>query len=459
MPLEIIFKNGIFLSLFLSMLSFWGKSFQSESFFSENSFEPIFPQKQEDPIAAERTRTGFDQEVFQSEMTLGTLTLVQGKNLRNFFNSIGLNFNKFQAENFFLLSFFFITSELLFRWYRSGHPPLSNLYESLLFFIWGLIGFFLFWDFQRSTSYKSVHMNENLAGIPILGQKMPERDLLGGSNWLNSPQASFDLNGSKTEFSLRNFLGGILSSAALFIETFADWRLPSEMKEMKPLIPALQSNWLLMHVSIMILSYAALLIGCLLAISYIAFSSANGTSGPTRTPGPLVGDLRSGTEPDGTGPEPLRGQVMKGSEGVRSEKGYGHLGSDALEVLDQKSETSDLLNFNSPRLDLRSLFLRDLDSLSFRVLAFGFPLLTLGILSGAVWANEAWGSYWSWDPKETWAFITWLIFAFYLHTRLQDGWEGKKSAVVATFGFFILWICYLGVNLLGKGLHSYGWIS
>ena len=89
MPLEIIFKNGIFFSLFLSMLSFWGKSFQSESFFSENSFEPIFPQKQEDPIAAERTRTGFDQEVFQSEKTLGTLTLIHGKNFLNFFNSKG----------------------------------------------------------------------------------------------------------------------------------------------------------------------------------------------------------------------------------------------------------------------------------------------------------------------------------------------------------------------------------
>jgi cytochrome c-type biogenesis protein CcsB len=423
--------------------------------------------------------------VFQSEVTLGTLTPVQGQNFLNFFNSIGVNFNKFQAENFFLLSFFFITSELLFRWYRSGHPPLSNLYESLLFFIWGLIGFFLFWDFQRSTNYKSVNMNENPAGILILGEKMPERDLLGGSNWLDSPQASFALSGSKTEFSLRNFLGGILSSAALFIETFADWRLPSEMKEMKPLIPALQSNWLLMHVSIMILSYAALLIGCLLAISYIAFSSGNTTEGwaeldrrstqnwtgiprpkvqdmtegPPKTPGQELADASWGSVV-GSGQEGVRTEGPEsGHQGLRSGRGYGHVGFDSPEVLDKRNETSDSLNFNSPLLDFRSLFLRDLDSLSFRVLAFGFPLLTLGILSGAVWANEAWGSYWSWDPKETWAFITWLIFAFYLHTRLQYGWEGQKSAFVATFGFFILWICYLGVNLLGKGLHSYGWLS
>ena len=100
-----------------------------------------------------------------------------------------------------------------------------------------------------------------------------------------------------------------------------------------------------------------------------------------------------------------------------------------------------------------------LDNLSYRSIGLGFALLTIGILSGAVWANEAWGSYWSWDPKETWAFVTWLTFAFYLHTRLSRGWAGKKSAFVATFGFLIVWFCYLGVNLFGKGLHSYGWFT
>ena len=89
----------------------------------------------------------------------------------------------------------------------------------------------------------------------------------------------------------------------------------------------------------------------------------------------------------------------------------------------------------------------------------GFCFLTLGILSGAVWANETWGSYWSWDPKETWALITWLIFAVYLHTRFIKGWEGAKPAWIASFGFIIIWICYLGVNLLGKGLHSYGFLN
>jgi cytochrome c-type biogenesis protein CcsB len=105
-----------------------------------------------------------------------------------------------------------------------------------------------------------------------------------------------------------------------------------------------------------------------------------------------------------------------------------------------------------------SPFAKALDNLSYRTLGLGFPLLTIGILSGAVWANEAWGSYWSWDPKETWAFITWIVFAIYLHTRLSRGWKGTGPATIAAAGFFVVWMCYLGVNLLGTGLHSYGWL-
>ena len=100
-----------------------------------------------------------------------------------------------------------------------------------------------------------------------------------------------------------------------------------------------------------------------------------------------------------------------------------------------------------------------MDVWSYRIIGLGFPFLTIGIISGAVWANEAWGSYWSWDPKETWALITWLVFAIYLHSRLLKGWQGQKAAFVGSCGFFVIWICYLGVNFLGKGLHSYGWVS
>ena len=103
--------------------------------------------------------------------------------------------------------------------------------------------------------------------------------------------------------------------------------------------------------------------------------------------------------------------------------------------------------------------LQSLDNWSYRIIGLGFPFLTIGIISGGVWANEAWGSYWSWDPKETWALITWLVFATYLHARITKGWEGKKTAILGGLGFFVIWICYLGVNFLGKGLHSYGWLS
>ena len=108
----------------------------------------------------------------------------------------------------------------------------------------------------------------------------------------------------------------------------------------------------------------------------------------------------------------------------------------------------------------QSEMLTKLDYWSYRLISVGFPLLTIGIISGAVWANEVWGSYWSWDPKETWAFLTWMIFALYLHTRLNSNLHDRqKTALTATVGLAIVWMCYLGVNLLGKGLHSYGWFE
>ncbi|KAK9660815.1 hypothetical protein RND81_O182100 [Saponaria officinalis] len=104
----------------------------------------------------------------------------------------------------------------------------------------------------------------------------------------------------------------------------------------------------------------------------------------------------------------------------------------------------------------RSQLIEQLNHWSYRVISLGFILVTIGILSGAVWANEAWGSYWNWDPKETWAFITWTVFAIYLHIRTNKNLQSANSAIVAFIGFLIIWICYFGVNLLGIGLHSYG---
>ena len=107
----------------------------------------------------------------------------------------------------------------------------------------------------------------------------------------------------------------------------------------------------------------------------------------------------------------------------------------------------------------KKLLINQLDYWSYRLISIGFPFLTIGILSGAVWANEAWGSYWSWDPKETWAMVTWIIFAIYLHMRIFKNSTGQQSALIASIGLVVVWSCYLGVNLLGKGLHSYGWLT
>jgi len=96
-----------------------------------------------------------------------------------------------------------------------------------------------------------------------------------------------------------------------------------------------------------------------------------------------------------------------------------------------------------------------LDEINYRCLTFGFPLLTVAIISGAILAETAWGTYWSWDPKETWSLITWFVYAALLHGRLTTGWRGKKAAILAIIGFFVMLFTFLGVNLLMPGLHSY----
>jgi cytochrome c-type biogenesis protein CcsB len=198
----------------------------------------------------------------------------------------------------------------------------------------------------------------------------------------------------------------------------------------------------MMHVSIMMLSYATLIAGSLMAIAFLMIS--------TKTTVGAQGSLK------GTDTEEV--QVQKNTEIGGSQlrrfpvAPFRVLGPTTNKV---PLAPTDHLVANGKVVPLD----QTLDNLSYRTLGIGFPLLTLGILSGAIWANEAWGSYWSWDPKETWALITWFVFAIYFHFRLTWGWKGKKPAIVASIGFVLVWVCYLGVNLLGSGLHSYGWLK
>jgi len=230
------------------------------------------------------------------------------------------------------------TVGLILRWFESykmgiGHAPLSNLYESLIFFSWTIVLLYL-----------------------IIEWRIKSRNL-----------------------------GAFVVPFAFFSMAFASFS-PNVNARIQPLIPALQSNWLISHVITCFFGYAALTIACGLGFMYL----------------------------------------LKGLE---------------------KGER--------PRLFFRLLPGRKtVDELTYQSVVIGFIFLTLGIITGSVWAYSAWGSYWSWDPKETWSLITWFIYAAMLHSRFVRGWRGKRMAIMSIIGFTSVLFTYFGVNYL-PGLHSY----
>ena len=304
---------------------------------------------------------------FSSNIVFGLLLfamIIYWINLSLFNDSYSLSkMGQFSTLTANFLLFFILSS----RWIVAGYFPLSNLYESLLFLTWTLLTIYIY--VEKKTKSKLI--------------------------------------------------GSILVPVILLISGFANLTLSPEMQKSSPLVPALQSNWLMMHVSMMLLSYATLIMGSLLCILFLVISRYKDV------------DLKIIDDSS----LPLYNIMLDYYE---------------AKLISPSNEVSEL-----GKLKL----LQSIDNWSYRIIGLGFPFLTIGIISGGVWANEAWGSYWSWDPKETWALITWMIFATYLHARITKGWEGKKTAILGGLGFFVIWICYLGVNFLGKGLHSYGWIS
>jgi cytochrome c-type biogenesis protein CcsB len=297
-----------------------------------------------------------------------------------------------------------IATLLIARWIEAGYFPLSNLYESLFFLAWGIT---------------TIHLI--------------------------------------AEYMSRSRLVGVVTApVAMAITAFAAMSLPSEMQNSAPLVPALKSNWLMMHVSVMMLSYSALMVGSLLAIAFLVVTRGQNIE----LRGSSVG---TGAYRDSSTRLQRAGKPISKSEPFVSESAVSPLvesnGAAKTAVLELVTpKTSEQKAISTAPLSPQRLSLAEtLDNISYRVIGLGFPLLTIGIIAGAVWANEAWGSYWSWDPKETWALITWLVFAAYLHARITKGWQGRKPAILAATGFAVVWVCYLGVNLLGKGLHSYGW--
>nr|YP_009234689.1 cytochrome c biogenesis protein [Meliosma aff. cuneifolia Moore 333]ADD30956.1 cytochrome c heme attachment protein [Meliosma aff. cuneifolia Moore 333]AMD08407.1 cytochrome c biogenesis protein [Meliosma aff. cuneifolia Moore 333] len=274
------------------------------------------------------------------------------------------------SEKGMIVTFFFITGLLVTRWIYSGHFPLSDLYESLMFLSW---------------SFSIIHMVTKIRNH-------------------------------------QNHLSAITAPSAIFTQGFVISGLLTGMHQSAILVPALQSQWLMMHVTMMLLSYAALLCGSLLSVAL------------------LVITFRKNIEIVGKSNRLLIGSFSFGK----------------IQSMNERNTLLQNTSFLSFRNYHRYQLIQQLDHWSYRVISLGFIFLTIGILSGAVWANEAWGSYWNWDPKETWAFITWTIFAIYFHIRTNNNLQGANSAIVASMGFLIIWICYFGVNLLGIGLHSYG---
>ena len=267
--------------------------------------------------------------------------------------------NKFSnlIRNIVVLVNFLLVLQLISRWILSSHFPVSNLYESLCFLAWGI----------------------------TFGQLILEREY-------PSP-----------------IIPAVSNPIVLLTLGFACFVLPEDLRLSSNLVPALRSSWLIMHVTVVMLSYAALIIGSLLSATVLLIEKN----------------------------QPL--QIRSNSYGIG---GYKLTSPNSIESIIEPEKFSPV---------------ERLDTLSYRSILFGFLLLTLGLISGAVWANEAWGTWWSWDPKETWALISWLFYAAYLHMRISKGWQGRKPAAFATLGFFIVLICYIGVNFLGLGLHSYGW--
>ncbi len=239
------------------------------------------------------------------------------------------------------LGFAIQTVAIGFRWKESydigmGHAPMSNLYESVVFFAWSIVLIFGIIDIKYR--YRVI--------------------------------------------------GAFVMPFALLGMAWAQMYLPADIN---PLMPALQSNWLLYHVITCFLGYAAFAVACGVSGMYL---------------------------------------IKSRSEEKNTEAAGGMMS-----------------HFPPTRV---------LDDLNYKAIMVGFPLLTLGIITGAAWANYAWGTYWSWDPKETWSLIVWFIYAAFLHARFTKGWVGKRAAWLSIIGFMATIFCYLGVNLLLSGLHSYG---
>ncbi len=287
--------------------------------------------------------------------------------------------------------------------------PLRNLYESLIFFVWCTIMIHLIIEFK----YKNRSLGALVTPIAAL--------------------------------------------ALLFID------VSGVSKEIEPLIPALQSNWLLFHVFLSFIGYAAFAVSFGAASAYLVTVTESKTE-KTYIFWSIISGIfvlvLIGMIIDYIGLNaPQRGEYVQNhflKSTIRSSSQASVIASWIVSLLV-------ILGIWRFGLGLKKVFASlnltpvMLDEIAYKSIAIGFPLFTIGgLIMGAIWANSAWGKYWTWDPKETWSLITWFVYALYLHARFVGGWRGKRVAILSVVGFIAVIFTYLGVNLILSGLHAYG---
>jgi cytochrome c-type biogenesis protein CcsB len=218
------------------------------------------------------------------------------------------------------------------------------------------------------------------------------------------------------------FAGGfVIALAALFLAYGVTWNEGS-----MPAVPSLQSYWAKIHVPLVVSSYAAFMVAFVIsALFLVKYYFERSLAGKTVQAASLgLGDA-------GLAQAPV---VRMDTPAIAIAAAQGNAAAQWLNTIPS---------------------LAQLDVLIYRIVAVGLPLLTLGIITGAMWAHESWGSYWQWDPKETAALFSWIIYAIYMHLHTRNAWRGVRTAWVSTIGFLSIMFCYFGVNIWISGLHSY----
>lgn len=228
-----------------------------------------------------------------------------------------------------------------------------------------------------------------------------------------------------------SFLGGpVLAMAAIALGYATTWN-----EGYMPAVPALQSYWIKIHVPIVITAYASFMVAFCVSLLYL-FKAAVENRYRTKT-------VR------GVGAAPGGAKIDVAVSAYRvSMPGVMKNDTPALTEAAANGDATAQWMIGLPSL-------ARLDVLQYRIVAVGLPLLSLGIITGAMWAKEAWGAYWQWDPKETAALVSWIVYAAYMHLHTRNQWRGTRCAWVSVLGFASIVFCYLGVNIWISGLHSY----